>query len=296
MFKSPLRYPGGKSKAIQQIVNYLPNNYSEYREPFVGGGSLFIYLKQKFPHIKIWINDLNQELFLFWKLAQSNLLDLVEAVQQIKTTRTDGRELFEDLTTVKIEDFSELQRAVRFFVLNRITFSGTVESGGFSQEAFHKRFTNSSIERLRKLGEVLQGVKITNLDYSEVLAAEGKDVFIFLDPPYFIATRSKLYGKGGNLHTSFDHQRFATLVKQSPHQWLITYDDSPRIKQNFTWANIFEWEMQYGMNNYKQSVAAKGKELFITNYAIKQGLEINSENSDVPPIQPAQQLSLDLSF
>lgn len=286
MLKSPLRYPGGKSKAIQQIVNFLPENYSEYREPFVGGGSLFIYLKQKFPHLKIWINDLNQELFIFWKVAQSNLLELLEAVQQIKTTRTDGRELFEELTQVKIEEFSELQRAVRFFVLNRITFSGTVESGGFSQEAFHKRFTNSSIERLEKLGEVLQGVKITNLDYSEVLAAEGKDVFIFLDPPYFIATRSKLYGKDGDLHTSFDHQRFATLVKQCPHQWLITYDDSPTIRQNFTWTNIFEWEMQYGMNNYKQTSAARGKELFITNYATEQDLEIHSEDSDVTPIQP----------
>lgn len=296
MFKSPLRYPGGKSKAIQQIVNFLPENYSEYREPFVGGGSLFIYLKQKFPHLKIWINDLNQELFLFWKIAQSNLLELLEAVQKIKTTRTDGRELFKELTQVKIEEFSELQRAVRFFVLNRITFSGTVESGGFSQEAFQKRFTNSSIERLGKLGEILQGVRITNLDYSEVLAAEGKDVFIFLDPPYFIATRSKLYGKDGYLHTSFNHQRFAASLKQCPHQWLITYDDSPIIRQNFTLANIYEWEMQYGMNNYKQSGAAKGKELFITNYAIEQGLEINSENSDVAPIQPAQQLSLDLSF
>ena len=54
--------------------------------------------------------------------------------------------------------------------------------------------------------------------------------------------------------------------------------------------------MQYGMNNYKQGGAAKGKELFITNYAIEQGLEINSENCDFAPIQPAQQLSLDLSF
>lgn len=284
MLKSPLRYPGGKSKAIQKIINYLPETYSEYRELFVGGGSLFIYLKQKFPYLKIWINDLNQELFLFWKVAQSNLLDLVEAVQQIKTTRPDGRELFEELIQVKIEELSELQRAVRFFVLNRITFSGTGESGGFSQEAFYKRFTDSSIERLRKLEEILQGVKITSLDYSEGLAAEGKDVFIFLDPPYFIATRSKLYGKDGDLHTSFNHQRFATLVKQCLHQWLITYDDSPRIKQNFTWANTFEWEMQYGMNNYKQSGAAKGKELFITNYATEQVLEINSENSDVAPI------------
>ena len=296
MIKSPLRYPGGKSKAIEKILKYLPKNFSEYREPFVGGGSLFIYLKQKFPHLDIWINDLNQELFLFWKIAQSDLVDLIEEVRRIKTTYTNGRTLFEELLEVKIEELSEFDRVVRFFVLNRITFSGTVESGGFSQEAFHKRFTDSSIERLGKLGEVLQGVKITNLDYSEVLAAEGKDVFIFLDPPYFIATRSKLYGKGGDLHTSFDHQRFAASVKQCPHQWLITYDDSPIIRQNFTLAKIYEWEMQYGMNNYKQSVAAKGKELFLTNYAIEQGLEINSESSDVAPIQPAQQLSLDLSF
>lgn len=69
MIKSPLRYPGGKSKAIDQIAEYIPNNFSEYREPFVGGGSVFIYLKQKFPHIKFWINDLNRELFLFWKFS-----------------------------------------------------------------------------------------------------------------------------------------------------------------------------------------------------------------------------------
>lgn len=274
MIKSPLRYPGGKSKAIQKIVKYLPANFSEYREPFVGGGSLFIYLKQKFPQLNIWINDLNSELYLFWKLAQSNLGELVEEVRRIKTTCTNGRELFEELTQIKTEELPDFQRGVRFFVLNRITFSGTVESGGFSQEAFDKRFTDSSIERLGKLGQVLQDVKITNLDYSEVLKAEGRDVFIFLDPPYFIATQSKLYGKDGNLHTSFEHQRFADGVKQCPHKCLITYDDSPVIRENFASVNIFEWEMQYGMNNYKQSVAAKGKELFIINYDIGQ-LEIN---------------------
>lgn len=174
MIKSPLRYPGGKSKAIQKIVKYLPANFSEYREPFVGGGSLFIYLKQNFPQLNIWINDLNSELYLFWKIAQSNLGELVEEVRQIKTNCTNGRELFEELTQIKTEELSDFQRAVRFFILNRITFSGTVESGGFSQEAFDKRFTDSSIERLGKLGQVLQNVKITNLDYSEVLKAEGR--------------------------------------------------------------------------------------------------------------------------
>ncbi|MHC5775823.1 DNA adenine methylase [Nostoc sp.] len=293
MIKSPLRYPGGKSKAINQIAEYLPESFSEFREPFLGGGSVFIYLRQKFPDIKIWINDLNRELFLFWKLAQSDLAQLVKEVRHIKLKYTDGKLLFAELANININNLSDLERAVRFFVLNRITFSGTVESGGFSEEAFHKRFTDSSIERLENLEGILsENVQITNLDYSHLLK-EGEDVFLFLDPPYFSVTKSRLYGKRGDLHTSFEHQRFAELLQQCHHRWLITYDNSLQIRENFQWANISEWELQYGMNNYKQNGAAKGKELFITNYEVKLYLEKKLQVQNLA--NPALQLSLDLS-
>lgn len=271
MFKSPLRYPGGKSRAIKQIMEYLPESFDEYREPFVGGGSLFIYLKQKYPNLRIWINDLNSELFLFWRYAQSKLSPIVDEIRRIKDKYPDGKLLFSELTSLDVNSLSDFDRSVRFFVLNRITFSGTVESGGYSEEAFHKRFTYSSIERLEKLGSILtEDIKITNLDYSQLLKTEGRNVFLFLDPPYFIARKSKLYGKDGDLHTSFKHEIFAELLQQCSYPWLITYDDSPEIRANFALAHIYEWELQYGMNNYKKSNAAKGKELFITNYEIKQ--------------------------
>ncbi|MEH2434432.1 MAG: DNA adenine methylase [Nostoc sp.] len=293
MLKSPLRYPGGKSKAINQIAECLPESFSEFREPFVGGGSVFIYLRQKFPDLKIWINDLNRELFLFWKFAQSDISQLVKEIRHIKLKHTDGKLLFAEFTAVNVKNLSDLERAVRFFVLNRITFSGTVESGGFSQEAFHKRFTNSSIERLEKLEGILsENVQITNLDYSHLLKSAGENIFLFLDPPYFSATKSKLYGKDGDLHTSFEHQRFANLLQQCHHRWLITYDDSLHIRENFQWANISEWELQYGMNNYKQSGAAKGKELFITNYEVKLDLEKKSQLQNLA--NPALQLSLEI--
>jgi DNA adenine methylase len=235
----------------------------------VGGGSVFIYLKQRFPNLKISINDLNPELFLFWHLAKSDLPKLVSAVRQVKENSQDGKLLFAELAHVNVNTLSELERAVRFFVLNRITFSGTIESGGFSLESFHKRFTNSSIDRLEKLENILtQDIKVTNLDYSHLINEPGKEVFIFLDPPYVKAEKSKLYGKKGDLHTGFDHQRFASNLKQCPHNWLITYDDCPEIRENFKWANIITWELQYGMNNYKQKKAEKGKELFISNYQI----------------------------
>jgi DNA adenine methylase len=60
---------------------------------------------------------------------------LFQAVKNIKEKNLDGRKLFQRLTSQNVLKLSHLKRAVRFFVLNRITFSGTVEAGGYSQKA-----------------------------------------------------------------------------------------------------------------------------------------------------------------
>lgn len=278
MIKSPLRYPGGKSRAVQQMKYLLPSDFEEYREPFVGGGSFFLYLRQVYPKLKIWVNDLNPELYYFWKYAQKESEKLVKEIFRIKSERKNGQELFEELVQIRGENLSGFDRAVRFFILNRITFSGVVESGGYSQLAFVGRFTESSILRVAKLGPFLEGVKITNLDYRQMLLLGGKEMFTFLDPPYFKATRSRLYGKNGVLHTTFNHAEFATEMKKCRHLWLMTYDDSPEIRKNFEFANSYSWELQYGMNNYKQGKAAKGSELFISNYPLP--INLKSETSE----------------
>lgn len=266
--KSPLRYPGGKSRAIKKILPIIPENYKEFREPMVGGGSVFLATKQKLNKNAIYkINDLNYDLYCFWKSAKNNIDELVERVQYIKDTSTDGRKLFKEFTN-NSQDLTELERAVRFFVLNRITFSGTVDSGGYSEQSFKNRFTQSSIDRLALLSQALQNVIITHGDYTSHLFEDGDDVFIFLDPPYLSSTKSKLYGKNGDLHTRFNHKEFAENMKKCNHKWLITLDDSPEIREMFDFAYIYNWELQYGMNNYKQGKADKGKELFISNYEL----------------------------
>ena len=57
--KTPLRYPGGKSRACTKLDQYIPNldGYKEYREPFLGGGSVAIHITKKYPHLKVWVND-----------------------------------------------------------------------------------------------------------------------------------------------------------------------------------------------------------------------------------------------
>src|SRR5690606_30031856 len=130
-------------------------------------------------------------------------------------------------------------------------------------------FTESSIQRLRQFGKVINGAQITNLDFQQVIEADGENVFIFLDPPYYSATKSALYGKNGNLHKGFDHVRFAETMKSCKHNWLITYDDSEYIRNLFSFAYIIEWDLTYGMRNVTDTSDQKGKELFISNYLKK---------------------------
>jgi DNA adenine methylase len=158
------------------------------------------------------------------------------------------------------------REALLFFFFNRVTFSGTTRAGGFSSAASLNRFTASSIERLMPMPEALAGTKITNQGFESVINKPGKDVFIFLDPPYFTAT--KLYGHGGSLH-DFDHDRLAHLLKRTDHRFLITYDDCSDIRKLYEWAEIKGWSLRYGMNNCSLQHESKiGAELFIANYKL----------------------------
>jgi len=266
MIKSPLRYPGGKSKVTDQIVALIPE-FSEYREPFVGGGSVYLYLKQIYPEKKFWINDLYFELYNFWLTSQSDLDSVAHQVEKWHKSHQDGKKLHRWLID-NLPNFTPLEKASAFFALNRMTFSGTTESGGYSEQGFQKRFTTSSIERLRKLDKVLLNTRITNLDYRDVVDAKGEDVFVFLDPPYYSATKSALYGKNGTLHKGFDHERFAEVMRQCKHKWLITYDDSDYVRELFSFAYIKTWDITYGMRNITDKSEQTEQELFIANYPI----------------------------
>jgi len=264
MIKSPLRYPGGKSRAVETIAKLLPD-FDEFREPFLGGGSVFVYVKQRFPKKKYWINDLYLELYKFWSMTQKDVNALINKVYEWRKQYPIGKELFQFLNK-NINSFNDLEKAAAFFIFNRVTFSGTTLSGGYSESAFTGRFTESSIQRLNDLAKVINGSTITNYDYEKVVQKDGENVFIFLDPPYYSATKSALYGKNGNLHKSFDHKRFAENMRNCPHKWLITYDDSEYIRELFSFANIVPWNLTYGMRNITDSSNQNGKELFISNY------------------------------
>jgi DNA adenine methylase len=260
--RSPIRYPGAKGRAIPQIAPLIPNDFTEYREPFLGGGSVYLYVRQKYPERKYWINDLNQQLYNFWKNIQQDSASIIKQILTWKGQYPDGRQLFNNLKH-NVYRFNEVELAGAYFTLKKIGFSGFTR--GYSESNFQKSFTEEKIKELKDIGNLLQTTKITNLDYEQLAKAPGDNVFIFLDPPYFNVKWDELYGtRDKNLHAMFDHYKFARVMKECKHKWLITYDDSQTVRKLFEWANIIPWTLTYTSRKVKE-----GQELFISNYLEK---------------------------
>lgn len=276
LYRSPLRYPGGKQRAVTRIAAMFPSDVTEYREPMVGGGSVYLYARSLNIAERYWINDKFRDLVLFWQTVKVR-----EKCEQIRTDLEELRWKYSSATRIKKfflesrarEPKDDYEAALLFFFFNRVSFSGTTQAGGFSSAASSRRFTQSSIDRLKPMPRALNGTRITNYDFSAVVKKPGKDVFLFLDPPYF--TASKLYGRNGTLH-NFPHGELAEMLKENRHRhkFLITYDDCEAIREMYRWANLAnatinvqEWNLTYGMNNCNRSNTCKvGSELFISNY------------------------------
>lgn len=134
--KSPLRYPGGKAKVLDCLLPLFPADVAEFREPFVGGGSVFLSFVAMRPGLRqYWVNDLNPDVASFWQVLKEMPDRLMDLVRQFRADFPDGRKLYQHLMwNYPVTD--SLARAVRFFIVNRITFSGVMDAGGYSDHAF----------------------------------------------------------------------------------------------------------------------------------------------------------------
>ena len=132
--------------------------------------------------------------------------------------------------------------------------------------ASQQNFSYSNIRKLPAFGGMIQHWDITNLDYTHVLGACKKESFVFLDPPYDI--ESFLYGRKGNMHSTFDHQDFRDQVSVCEAQMMITYNSNDKLKEMFSSWNQQEWDLTYTMHSSKvyRSHEANRKELLLTNY------------------------------
>ena len=274
--KTCLRYPGGKSKAIKTLSQWYPKIISEYREPFIGGGSIAIDITKANPNIPVWVNDLYVPLYNFWVQLRDRGEELSERVREEKQRTLDegdrdkvtakAKELFNRYKE-EIDTYGDFEKAVAFFIMNKCSYSGLTENSTFSPTASNSNFSLVGADKLVQYSQLIKNWKITNIDYSEVMRGRGsKDTFIFLDPPYDI--KDFLYGKNREMHKKFDHDRFADHVSHCIHKFMITYNVNERLLELYKNYNLKEWKLRYSMAHRGDKGTNENvkTELLITNY------------------------------
>lgn len=262
---SPLRYPGGKTRACKVIEGVIKEHFDitsfdTIISPFFGGGSFEFYMQNKYG-LAIKANDKFTPLYNFWKQVKTDKTALCEGLRAIEAV---SKEQFTDYRrTIMGLDANTLQQAIQYFIINRCSFSGSTLSGGFSLEAGNKRFTPSSIARIEALD--FTNIEVYNEDFYDFIvnnanassdASDAASSLLFLDPPYYLENKSnKLYGNNGDLHKGFNHLMLFNLLenRKDCKDWVLTYNNCEYIRDLYKDFKIIDVKWSYGMNSSKAS-------------------------------------------
>ena len=271
-FKTPLRYPGGKSRACKKMDPFFPDlrDYDAYYEPFLGGGSVALHITKKYPKLKIIVNDLYEPLYNFWLRLQVDGDYVHSQLQQLKSRYPDrgsAKGLFLDAKEKLYDlDVSDKDRAVCFYIINKCSFSGLTESSSFSAQASDANFSMRGIDKLPVYSKLIKDWYITNVDYHHLLGDKEK-TFVYLDPPYDI--KDNLYGRKGSIHKKFDHDDFAKSCEIYNSEMLISYNSDQLVKDRFKDWNCAEFDLTYTMRSVGEYMRDQKtrKELILMNYS-----------------------------
>lgn len=201
-----VKWAGGKGQLINQFMTYLPKELKEnkidyYYEPFLGGGALFFWLIANYSFKKVFLNELNKDLYVCYKALQRNpklVINYLHEYEGIFLNSADKESFFYDLrdeynkkwtfNTAKYNRYVYPHRAAQTIFLNRTCFNGLyrVNSGGSFNVPFGK-YKNPCIcdeKNLKAVSSVLKGVEITNHDFGYIKEIIRENSFVYFDPPY----------------------------------------------------------------------------------------------------------------
>ena len=257
---SPLRYPGGKSRGAEKIIEYIPHGTKEICSPFFGGGWVELLCAKN--GMNVYGYDKFRPLADFWKCLIKRPKELAIMVAGWWSTGTNGlsKDLEQSIGKLQKEllspNINQLERATLFYVINRISFSGSTLSGGATPG--NPRFTASSVDRILDFKTInkTKNISIDCLDFRESIK-KNMMMTMYLDPPYWL--KSKLYGKKGDLNfQEKDHLELFEILSGCK-KWILSYNDAKEIRKLYHDYQIIELDWAYGMKH----VGSKSSEVLI---------------------------------
>lgn len=225
--QSPIKYYGGKTYMTDIIKDNFPSEFKTYIEGF-GGGASVLFSKEP-SKIEVY-NDLEENVYsLFKVLSNESLMKEMKSKLDLTPYSRQIREEFK--SDLKKNDLSIVERAYKFFYVNRTSFNGV---GGFSVTMLSRRnmMKNVSsylalIDGLESFHQRLSSVVIEHLDIFDLLSKyDYEDTFFYLDPPYVQSTRRSSQRYEVEMSDD-DHKKFVEICNTLKGKVLISGYDSP---------------------------------------------------------------------
>jgi DNA adenine methylase len=248
----PLAYIGGKNRLATKIISMLPEHLT-YVEPFAGGAQVLFH---KQPSNVEVLNDLDFDIVNFFRVCQWHYDELVRYLRYcLISRRLHELHLATDPATL-----TDIQRAARFFYLQKNSFGGLIV-----KQKFHYGVTQPSNYNPERIPEIierthnrLQRVQIESLPYEQVLEKYDRATTVFyLDPPYW---ERKWYKFN---FTEADFQRMEQRLRSLQGKFILSLDDRPEVRSLFHQFRLEAVELRY---TAKRDTAVCHKELFISNF------------------------------
>lgn len=250
---SPLAYIGGKSKLSNTIIDMIPEHQA-YCEVFAGAAWVFF---RKEPSKYEVINDLDSDLITFYRVLQNHLEEFLKQFKWLLSSR----EWFKDWKRQQeAGGLTDIQRAARYYYLQRLSFGGPVRPRTFGTGPMHRPRINL-IRFEEELSEVhlrLIGATIEHLPWQDFVKRYDKPkTFYYLDPPYYKAPYYE-----HNLELD-DYAEMAEILAGIKAKFILSINDHTKMRAVFKGFKIKPVQLNYTVSKGEQ---IKGKELLISNF------------------------------
>jgi DNA adenine methylase len=222
--------PGGKHALSPKIRGLAPVEVKEFREVFAGSAASSFAMIRAGRCERAWLNDIDPSISGFWSVVQQQPAALMRELHGMHDQYGLGSQEMFDIACAMVGSDNPIEAAAGFYVRNHLSRSGTNGMSGFnpSYPLDGRGITRHHINYIPQFSAWLQKVRITNLDYSEVMDAPGENVFIMADPPYSGVGKT-MYPFG-----DADLAKLAQRVRASKHACLVTVDNSPTNRVHFS--------------------------------------------------------------
>jgi len=254
---SPLRYAGGKSWAVGYIVEHIPSTIQRLVSPFVGGASVEIAVAKEIG-IPVMAYDIFDILVNYWQIQITKPQDLYSLLKQLKPNHETYAQIKQELKKhwlgkIRLEPIT----LAAYYYFNHNLSYGPGFLGWLSSVYAKQDVYDRMIKKVRDFR--VDNLWVESADFSEVIE-NYKNEFLYCDPPYYIGEDSTLF-RGlypqRNFpvhHDGFKHELLRDLLHSHQGGFILSYNDSPTIREWYKNFEIIELPVHYTMGQGEKRI------------------------------------------